>query len=110
MKRVTQFPAVLFALTTGFGLVGCATAGAGQPNNASQGVLVGSLLGAGLGAVVGHQSGHTGEGALIGAAAGGVGGYALVNEQKGEWGRSIWGHSGGAECPFFIDVPYECAG
>jgi len=81
MKKPVGFPVALLVLTLGVGLTGCATTGAGQLSNASQGATVGSLLGAGLGAVIGHQSGETGEGAALGAAAGAVGGYVLGNEQ-----------------------------
>lgn len=38
------------------------------------------MAGAGIGAIVGHQSGHTAEGALIGGAVGAGGGYIIGNE------------------------------
>jgi len=66
MKKPVGFPVALLVLTLGVGLTGCATTGAGQLSNASQGATVGSLLGAGLGAVIGHQSGETGEGGHAG--------------------------------------------
>lgn len=70
-------------LVAGLALTGCATskdAGGGASSAAKTGGL-GALAGAGLGAIIGHQSGHTGEGAAIGAAAGGAGGYILGNEK-----------------------------
>lgn len=44
-----------------------------------KGAGLGTLIGAGAGAIIGHQSGHTTEGALIGGAAGAAGG-ALIGD------------------------------
>ena len=46
---------------------------------AQKGAGIGTLVGAGAGAIIGHQSGHTAEGALIGGAAGAAGG-ALIGD------------------------------
>ena len=77
-KRM-RFSAVV--LTLGLAASGCATTSSGEPNQATQGALLGSLAGAGLGAIIGHQSGETGEGAAIGAGVGALGGYIFGNEQ-----------------------------
>ncbi len=44
-----------------------------------KGAGIGAVGGGGLGAIIGHQSGHTGEGALIGAGAGALAG-ALIGD------------------------------
>ncbi len=52
---------------------------AGGCTTVQKGAGIGAVGGGGLGAIIGHQSGHTGEGALIGAGAGALAG-ALIGD------------------------------
>ena len=79
--KMGHWQAAGMALAVGLAFAGCATSQDGGPSSAAKTGGLGTLAGAGLGAIIGHQSGHTAEGAIIGAAAGGVGGYAIGNEQ-----------------------------
>lgn len=69
------------ALVAGLALTGCATSQDGGASSAAKTAGLGTLAGAGLGAIIGHQSGHTAEGALIGGALGAGGGYMAGNEK-----------------------------
>ena len=82
-KRFGTLQAAGAVLVVGLAFAGCATSqeSGGGPSSAAKTGGLGALAGAGLGAIVGHQSGHTAEGAVIGAAAGGAGGYILGNEK-----------------------------
>ena len=66
-------PLVILALAAVFTLPSCSN----QGPNTNAGMATGALLGAGTGAIIGHQSGHTGEGALIGGAGGALLGGAI---------------------------------
>ncbi len=63
MRIASLIVAVIFVL----GLFGCTTE--------EKTTLGGAGIGGAAGAIIGHQSGHTAEGALIGATVGGIAGY-----------------------------------
>jgi len=69
MRIASLFVAVIFVL----GLFGCTTE--------ERTTLGGAGIGGAAGAIIGHQSGHTAEGALIGATVGGLAGY-LYGQHK----------------------------
>jgi len=69
----------LIASVAALGVVGCQTYG--------ESAGLGGALGAGAGAIIGHQSGHTVEGALIGGALG-AGTGMLVHKVKVDRARS----------------------
>jgi len=66
-------PLVILALAAALALPSCSN----QGPNTNAGMATGAVLGAGTGAIIGHQSGHTGEGALIGGAGGALLGGAI---------------------------------
>ena len=80
-NRSGYFQAAGAALVVGLAFAGCATSQEGGASSAAKTGGLGALAGAGLGAIIGHQSGHTAEGAAIGAGAGAVGGYIVGNEK-----------------------------
>jgi len=63
---------IVTSVFIGFLILGCTTV--------QRGAGVGAVAGGGVGAIIGHQSGHTVEGAAIGAGVGAVSG-ALIGEQ-----------------------------
>ena len=71
------------AIIVGLAVTGCATSNdsGGGPSSGAKTAGLGTLAGAGLGAIIGHQSGHTAEGAVIGGALGAGGGYIVGNEK-----------------------------
>ena len=83
MNRNGLVYAQCVAIVIGLALTGCATSqeSGGGPSSAAKTGGLGALAGAGLGAVIGHQSGHTAEGAAIGGALGAGGGYVIGNEK-----------------------------
>ena len=81
MKRTSLGYGQCAAIVIGLSLTGCATSDGTGPSSAAKTAGLGTLAGAGLGAIIGHQSGHTAEGALIGAGAGAAGGYMVGNEK-----------------------------
>ena len=62
-----RIASLILALIFVAALLGCTTE--------EKTALGGAGIGGAAGAIIGHQSGHTGEGALIGATVGGIAGY-----------------------------------
>jgi uncharacterized protein YcfJ len=62
-----RIASLVLAIVFVVGLFGCAY----EEKTAGAGAAIGGIAGA----IIGHQSGHTTEGALIGATVGGLGGY-----------------------------------
>jgi uncharacterized protein YcfJ len=75
-----KYSLAILALAAAFALPSCSN----QGPNTNTGMATGALLGAGTGAIIGHQSGHTGEGALIGGAGGALigGAYGKSKDQR----------------------------
>ena len=80
-NRMITGQAAGVAIVVGLAFTGCATSDGTGPSSGAKTAGIGTLAGAGLGAIIGHQSGHTAEGALIGAGTGAVGGYIIGNEK-----------------------------
>ena len=80
-KRIVTGQAAGVAIIVGLAFTGCATSDGTGASSGAKTAGLGTLAGAGLGAIIGHQSGHTAEGALIGAGAGAAGGYIIGNEK-----------------------------
>ncbi|MDO8730439.1 MAG: glycine zipper domain-containing protein [Candidatus Omnitrophota bacterium] len=80
-NRMSTGQAAGLAMIVGLAFTGCATSDGTGASSGAKTAGLGTLAGAGLGAIIGHQSGHTAEGALIGAGTGAVGGYILGNEK-----------------------------
>jgi uncharacterized protein YcfJ len=88
-KAIFLSLAVVFSLA----VAGCTTT--------QKGAGIGGVGGALIGGIIGHQSGHTTEGALIGAGAGAVSG-ALIGEQMNKKFCPVCGaqYTGGQQyCP-----------